>query len=113
MCSVSATLKTKINKDLTNIVREYLLPIKTKIIISSNPYNNEFLKQCYLLQMKRTFPQKHYNILKEKCSDIIEFKIPYLNRIRWNNTYIFAENQHIDKYLLTGMTCMYFIINDK
>jgi len=76
----------------------------------SNPYNNELLRQCYLLQMKRTFPQNNkfhqfWNYFT------IEFKIPNLDEsLIYNKYYIFTENKYINSYLMIGQDCLFFII---
>jgi len=60
MCSI---ILTKINKDLTSIVREYLSlnQYKPDIFQLKENYDdlryNQFLTKCHFLQMKRRFPQ--------------------------------------------------------
>jgi|SRR5271156_1755011 len=103
--SVSNDLrKSKINKNLISIVSEYLLPIKneykkiySKAISVENYISNEFTKQCYLLQMKRRFPQPHYNLSSKYR---ITFHIPNLYRIR-NSDPIFLKNKYIGYYIST------------
>lgn len=117
MCSI---ISCKINKDLTNIIREYLLPIRNELkekynkVICMKQYYNEFLCKCYLFQFKRTFPQKEYKIVKNSFYDIINFKISNLKQIRWNNElYIFRENQYINRYISTTTDNICFIIGDR
>jgi hypothetical protein len=59
MCSI---ILNKINKDLVSIIREYLTRKShhSNIILIKNPYESELLLQCYLFQLRRTFPQKNH-----------------------------------------------------
>lgn len=74
MCSI---LDNIILKDLTSIVREYLLPNKNKYDIVSEYYILEFMNKYYLLQMKRLYPQKEYIIHNSNYyhSQLIKFNV--------------------------------------
>lgn len=105
MCSI---ISCKINKDLINIIRSFLLTSKNELkeeyskIISTDviykEYENdilsELLRKCYLLQMKRRFPQKEY-IVEYEC---VKFHIPNLSNILDTDP-IFTENKYINSYI--------------
>lgn len=109
MCSI---ILNKINKDLTNIVRGFLLPINfenkySSIISIKNVKNNDFLQQCYYIQLKRAFPQKKYEIFKrDVLYRYMTFKVDKINM----NDYIFTENKHIYNYICY-ISCIYFFVN--
>lgn len=105
MCSI---LLNKINKDLTSIIREYLLYRKEKysnIISIKNPYESELLLQCYLFQLRRTFPQKNYYTPHNR---VLLFSIDLLSIIK-NEHYIFTQNEHIHKFISIFGNYLYFI----
>lgn len=104
MCSV---IITKINKYLINIIGEYLSPINVKgkfseIISIKNPYNY-FLRKCYFLQLKRTFPQNDYKIRDSK----IKFNVSSVFEKR--DQYIFKENEFIGYYINSYKHHIYFL----
>src|SRR5271156_1189930 len=110
MCSI---IPDKINKYLTNIVREYLLINKETVIKNySNIHLPEyegklpyFLERCYLLQLKRTFPQPHYHLK----NNYIKFYIPNLQTLIENH-YIFTKNEYIYYYIDISGSNLYFSI---
>lgn len=107
MCSILLSVsgnfgRTKINKDLISIIREYLLPIKDKKKYSeviSLDYYSYFLRQCYFLQLKRTFPQKH------KIYEEIRFDISKKDR----KGYLFTENKYLYLYIAYEQNSVFLI----
>lgn len=67
---------------------------------------NKLLIQCYFLQLKKAFPQSHYN---KDSLDRIHFYIPNLNQIMVSH-YIFMKNKYIWYLLSTcvSMNIIYF-----
>jgi hypothetical protein len=112
MCSILYVGEIKINKYLISISREYLLisneNVKnnySKVISLKYSWDNDFLKQCYLLQMKRKFPQKHYWVNNQGC---ILFK--NIDKTIYINP-IYTENKYMDHYITLFKYCVYFIFN--
>ena len=117
MCSILTNI---IRKDLTNIIREYLSIDKVKVkdnflcIFQKEYFHlpcNEFLEQCYFLQLKRTFPQKHYN--RDNVGRI-KFHIVNLSEI-FKKDYIFTQNYFMGYYMLydSFLSTIYFSKSDR
>jgi len=110
MCSIIFN-HNKINRNLISIIGEYLL------ISNENVKNNyskltefkdsysDFLKQYYLILMKRRFPQKDYKIDNE---GIIIFNIENVYKIIFKDP-IYTENYHIKEYIIMSSNCICFI----
>ena len=75
MCSI---INGKINKDLINIVRSYLVKENLKTSI----YSIEILRWYFLIKLKQRFPQKKYVKKYFKEYNCISFKINNLREIR-------------------------------
>lgn len=71
MCSILTNI---IKKDLTSIVRSYLMKNTEKIILNVNE-PTEFVNKYFLIKMKRRFPQSHYGKINTAYNSYIKFNL--------------------------------------
>lgn len=109
MCSILSYYR-KINENLINIVKNYLLPDKNILehklsenikFYKESVYPNEFLKYYYLIKLKQKFPQKHYNIINNDKTKYIIFKIDQLYQIYFTEIFGSKCFASIDNYIDT------------